>query len=161
MLDESSPFVIKVPEGASHIDLGPILRPLIFSILKRGLTDPVAIERYIKDGDEALAYRELLPKINSALLINYLLQHDWVQADKNHVCVAFVREYDAKRPTYDRYGPNVRVHLEREDANHLLHRHNDTIGDIAQHDRKSKLEVTKEIIASANILDRIVAELGD
>ena len=161
MLDPENPFVIKVPEGATHIDLGPVLRPLIFSILKRGLTDPSTIERYIKEGNEALAYRELLPKIHSALLINYLLQNDWVQTDKNHVCLCFIREYDAKRPSYDRFGPNVRVHLEREDAKHLLHRHDETISSIAAYDQKTKLETAKRIIASANVLDRIVAELED
>jgi hypothetical protein len=159
VLDPENPFIIKVPEGATELDLGPILRPLIFRILKGGLTDLAKIERFVLEGEQALSYRELLPKINSTMLIDYLNQNGWEQTDGNHVCLSFHRDYAAKKPSWDRHGPHVRVYLERQDTKYQLHRHDDAVKEIAEHERLSLYETARRIIASTNVLDRIVAEL--
>lgn len=170
MLDPDNPFIINVPKGASHIDLGPILRPLIWAIRSeiirhesrqhRGnrdsarLLDPKVLGEFLEENARGLRYRELLPRINRQMLIDYLMATEWVPEDDTKL--GFIRDYDVKRSSWDRLGPRIWVPANDRDSDYAR---DETIRYISCYERISKLEAARRIIAQTNILDRLAAEL--
>lgn len=155
-MTEPSPFVIKIPEGATEIDLGPILRPLIFAIIGSSLQDPKKLEKYWLKGKEDLDYRELLPVISRQMICDYLGNNGFVDEYDPRRGYTFIYEYQKKQSAWDRHGPWIR--LSSPDSFNL-HTADNIIRQVTSPLDKTKLELARAIIASANILDRIVAEL--
>jgi len=159
---ETNPFIIKIEPGATEIDLGPILRPLIFAIKNNGLLDPDELEKYWRGGQEGLAYRTLLPLISRSMVCDYLKNTGWVDEDQDSDGgprgYTFIRDYQLKQHSWDRSGPWIRMGSPSEELS--VRRANDVIEQIAHADYdKTKIDVAKAIIANSNILDRIVNEL--
>lgn len=155
----NNPFVVKVPEGATEVDLSPILRPLFFALRGHPLSNPADIEKFFLQEVENLKYRELLSKLNGDLIVGYLQANGWVsEDDRNRL---FIREYDVGKYTWDRHGPRIHVYKESDYSGHRTDRHGGTVEELAHYERLSKLDVTRRIIAHTNILDRIAIELGE
>ena len=157
---DPNPFIIKIPEGATEIDLGPILRPLIFAIKTDELLHPSKIEQYWLDGAEALNYRGLLELITRPMISDYLMNNGWVDEDQDSERgprgYTFIRDYQLKQPSWDRHGPWIR--MSSPDSFTLRTAH-DIIRQMAYPMHKTHLALAKAVIANSNILDRIVHEL--
>lgn len=158
MSKSSNPFVIQILPGATEIDLGPILRPLIFAIKGERFLDPKALEDYWFKGKEALEYQGLLPTISRQMIYDYLNNNGWVDEDAPPRGYSYIRDYQLKQRSWDRSGPWLRFGGgARESVS--LHQLDDIICQMSHPFLKTKFELAREIIANANILDRIVVEL--
>lgn len=158
-MSEDNPFIIKVPKGATEIDLGPILRPIIFAIKDNDLLDPEEIEAYWRKGKENLSYRSLLPTISRQMVYDYLKNNGWVDEESPPRGFCFIRDYQLKQHAWDRHGPWIRFSGGNERKT-TIHNTNDVIRQMVSPLRKTKLELARAIIANGNILDRIANELG-
>jgi hypothetical protein len=157
-MSEPGPFVIKIPPGATELDLGPILRPLIFAIKGGPLLDPDKLERYWLKGKEGLEYRRLLPTISRQMVGNYLNNNGWSDEDDPPRGYSYIPSYQLKKRSWDRRGPWLRFGGGSK-GELTLPTLNDFICQMAHQFNKSKLDMAKAIISNANVLDRIVAEL--
>jgi len=158
MSEMSNPFVVKIPKGATEIDLGPILRPLIFAIKDQKLLSPEKLEEFWLSGKEGLEYRRLLPTIRRQMVYDYLNNNGYVDEDQPPRGYAYIPAYQLKQNSWDRRGPWLRFGGGAK-SKLSLSTLDDFLRQLGYEMHKSKLELAKDIIDGANILDRIVAEL--
>lgn len=151
-----NPFVVKIPKGATEIDLGPILRPIIFKLLKDRLTDPSLVDDYMAEADQRLAYRLLIEKISRPMVIDYLKSNGWEPEDDREFC--FRKDWDMRRLAWDRSGPRVWTSDGRGWNLHKLDEAIKAIGRDIDY-RAPLLNTAKAILAHANVLDQIAQEL--
>jgi len=157
-MSEPNPFILKIPPGATEIDLGPILRPLIFAIRGEGLRDPEKLDDYWHKGKEDLEYRTLLATINRRMVYDYLSNNGWVDEESPPRGFCFISDYQLKQNSRDRRGPWIRFSGGGRGKTTIINT-DDVIRQMTSPMHKTKLELAKAIIANANVLDRIVAEL--
>jgi len=161
----SNPFIIKIPEGATEIDLGPILRPLIYALadgiighkdaVRSGGDSLDGIDRFAEDAINDLHLRYLVQKITRPILISFLKQDGWAPEDDRES--RFWREYDIKRRSWDRYGPSIYSGF---DNNWGISYAMDAVRGLSNHHRLiPPVEMAQKILDSVNVLDRIVHEL--
>ena len=167
----SSPFIVKVPDGATEIDLGPILRPLVWA-LKGHLSvsdgrphtwgSNKEIEKCSLDelddimgwATNALRYQEQLRKVTRPTLLAFLGDKGWVDEDgRGYV---YIQDYEMKKLAWDRHGD--KIHLRGHEAKLNLSNVDAIVSKLAYADRKTKLEKVDEILSYESILDRIARE---
>lgn len=159
-MSDTNPFIIKVPKGATEIDLGPILRPLIFAIKGDDLLDPDELEKYWIKGKESLAYRRLLPNISRQMVYDYLSNNGWADEEDPPRGYAYISDYQLKQHRWDRSGPWIRFNGGPK-SKLTIPTLDDTLRQMSRAMRKTKLELAKAVIANTNVLDRIAYELGE
>jgi hypothetical protein len=172
-MDEPNPFVIKIPEGATEIDLGPILRPILWSIREEIRThdgrqhwgsrrdkqasqiEPHEIDLVMFQAINGLRYQELAREMDRELLIKFLEANDWIAEDERGY--TYVRSYYAEVNAWDYRGDRLHLHNPKESLKlHVVH---DVVAKLSYQAQKTKLQMIKEILSHRTILDRIVNEL--
>jgi len=172
-MEKHSPFIVKIPEGATEIDLGPLLRPIIWAIreemrthdgrqhfrsnndVKASKIAPHEIDIVMRQATNGLRYQELARELKRPPLIKYLEANDWIDEDGRGY--TYVRSYYKKGNAYDYRGDRLHLHNPREPLK--LHVVNDVVHKLAYQASKSSLQMIRTILAFDNILDRIVNEL--
>ena len=172
-MDKPNPFVIKIPKGATEIDLGPLLRPIIWSIREEmrvhdgrqhwgsrsekqaSQIDPNEIDALMSRAINGLKYQELLRGLKRPVLVAYLKAHEWTDEDDRGYC--FVHSYYKDHPRWDYRGPRLHLHNPREGFK--LYVADDVVSKLSYSEQKPKLAMLKEILSFENILDRIANEL--
>jgi len=171
-MDSENPFVIKVPAGATEIDLGPILKPLVWALkgklsINSGLPhswgsstdsrqcDPESLGDIMSWTTNAYLYDKRLRKVTRPVLLAFLEAKGWVDEDgRGYV---FIRDYNMKKSSWDRNGGQL--HLHGHKAGLGLATAHEIVSKLAYEDRKTRLEKVDEVLSYASILDRIVHEL--
>ena len=158
-----NPLVIKIPPGATEIDLRPILEPIIMGLMRDIKTGPWAqdirsprptdVSRFVERAIENHAYLTLLPKLNRRIVKSFVEANGWKPETEG---------YDS---VYVRYGD--RVHLMADDATFDK---SQCYADQAIHDirsgmnefyKKSDLYVLRKVLASQSILDQLIDDEED
>jgi len=72
MTDKPNPFVIKVQPGTTEVDLGPILRPIIFWVQRKSgnQADPDRVDNLMADLVDELDYQRRLQMTSTTLLLS-------------------------------------------------------------------------------------------
>lgn len=154
------PLVIKIPEGATEINLRPILEPIIMALMRNIKTGPWAqdvrepipsdVEKFVKRAFSNHAYLLLLPKLTRRIVKGFIEANGWKPETPG---------YDS---VYVRYGD--RIHLM---ANDETFDKSQTYADRAIHDirngmneffRKSDLYVLRRVLASQSVLDQMIVD---
>ena len=169
-----NPFVVKVPQGATEVDLSPVLKPLLWALKdklsvgsgrshswgSRRPTEDFSVEEM---GDlfvlaqNSYRYHQLIRRLTKSTLVSYLIDEDWVDEDgRGH---SFIRKWDVGRSLFDRTGGML--HLRGNGSGKTLDTHvaKEIVSKLAHASAKSKLEMIEIILARDNVLDRIVTEL--
>lgn len=157
-------FIIKIPTGATEIDLRPVLEPIILALMPKIYVNshysreprPEDIPEFVKNSVERLEYEKLLPLLTRKVAKAYLEAQGWKPEFTGHDSV------------YIRYGD--RAHLMSNDATFdRSHGYADELVREVQRGTigwylKSKLYVLKKILASQSLLDQLAmaaSEEGD
>lgn len=168
-----NPFVIPVPQGTTEIDLGPILKPLLWALKgkmkvgdgrkhswgsRKSTSDfaPDEMGELLAYAQNSYEYNQLIRKLTKPTLISYLNANDWVDEDDRGY--SFVRTRDKGRSLFDRTGGTLRLQGEHKKLS--TYSADDIVNTLAHNDGKTKLEMIREILAHDNVLDRIVNELS-
>jgi hypothetical protein len=170
-----NPFVIKVPEGATEVDLGPILRPLVFALkgelsINNGRPHSWASSKNIRhSGPEDLddimrwvisahIYEERIRMVTRPILLAFLADKGWVDED-GRGC-SYIRDYEMKKSSWDRNGGDT-IRLRGLGAALTLSTAHEIVSKLAYEDCKTKLEKVDEVLSYGSILDRIAHETSD
>jgi hypothetical protein len=175
MLNEDQPFVLKIEPGTTEIDLGPILRPIIWAIREEIRThegrqhwgsrnekkaaeiEPDGIDAVMQQAIDNLTYQRLLRQLTRPLLVRYLEDHGWKDEDgRGYV---YVRDYYNKDRSWDYHGD--KLHLHSPDKKLELSVAEDVIYRLSYDERKTKLKMVRTLLAYDNVLDRIVDAVGE
>lgn len=167
-----NPFVVQVPEGATEIDLSPILRPLIHAIReeirhhdsrahsiidrdkKADELPPGYISSWFYGAAEELRYQEQIRKVKHEAMVAYLEDTGWLE--KHPGSFHWVRpEYFNKKP-WEYEGPHVRLCAPQYLNLRLV---NEVVQQMRYREGTSKLEMVNIILSYDNVLDRIAKEL--
>ena len=163
----TNPFIIKVPEGATELDLGPVLRPILWSLrneikslegsLRRShakTEEPDQVDKVMEQAINAYKYRQLLPRLTRHVLVAYLADNGWVDEDGNGW--NFIRDYDVGKSFFDRRGPRIHLHDPREGLK--LGVAHDAVRETRGYDDITLLDQLKKILTYENVLDRLANE---
>lgn len=170
---DPNPFIVKIPKGATEIDLGPILRPIIWAIREEIRThdgrqhwgsrgdkqasqiDPHEIDQVMVQAIDGLRYQELARRVDRPLLIKFLEDNDWIDEDGRGY--TYVRSYYRKMNSWDYRGEHLHLHEPKKPLKlHVVH---DVVSQLSYQGQKTKLEMIREILSYRSILDRIVSRL--
>jgi hypothetical protein len=170
---DPNPFIVKIPKGATEIDLGPILRPIMWAIREEIRTHdgrlhwgsprekqasqikPQEIDVVMRQAINGLRYQELARELDRPPLIKFLEDNDWIDEDGRGY--TYVRSYYAKGDSWDYKGDRLHLHSPNEPLKlHVVH---DVVGTLSYQAGKTNLEMIKKILSYRTLLDRIVNEL--
>jgi hypothetical protein len=162
-----SPFVVQIPEGATEIDLGPLLRPLVWAIREEvrnhghnrsdrvSSLEPDSLDRVMVDAIDGLQYQILLRKLEREVLVAYLLDNDWIDEDGRGY--SYVRSYYKNDHPWNYKGDRVR--LGDPSRGLSLPMAEDALRSLAYWGRLTSLQMIQKVLSYANVLDRIVNEI--
>jgi hypothetical protein len=152
-----NPLVIKIPPGATEIDLRPVLEPIILALMPRIHVNahssreprPEDIPGFVKSAAERLEYEKLLPFLKRQVLKDYLEANGWKPESAG---------YDS---VYIRHGDRVNLMASDDVFDKSTHYPDESVrqvqyGTVGWY-RKTKLFVIKKILASRSILDQLAA----
>ena len=156
---------IDVPEGATKIDLAPVLIPLLRGLLNRGdRSGRVSLEQV-----EAFAKRALLDhnntermmRLRQQWIINYIKPRGW-KPGYGDGSVCFEKDKPVPKPIpenwhlWARYDKVWSLHLPNDDYRYdrvsALHR---ALRDLAQDEKRRIADILTDIEAMAPVLDRL------
>jgi len=151
------PFVIKIPKGATEIDLRPLLGPIILALMPHISTDknssrppvPSDIDGFIQAATDARNYRALIESLDRQHFKTYLEANGWK------------KDYGDHDSVYVRYSDRVNLMANDSVFNQGHHYRDEAVRQI-QHGTvgwylKSRLYVARQIAASRSVLDQLAA----
>lgn len=156
-----NPLVIKIPPGATELDLRPVLEPIILALMPKIREGshtsreprPEDIPGFLKAAAERLEYERLLPFLKRQVLKDYLEAEGWKPESEG---------YDS---VYVRYGDRVNLMAGDDVFDRSPYYADEAVrqvqyGTVGWY-RKPKVFVIKKILASRSILDQLVSEDDD
>lgn len=167
-----NPFVVQIPEGATEIDLTPILRPLIHAIREEirahdsrahrigdrdkraDELEPTKISDWFYSAADELRYQEQVRKINRETLIACLKDKDWVEVHPGSC--EYVRPYYFNGNAWDYKGDRIRLTNPQHHSLRVVH---EVVRQLSYKDQVTKLEMANIVLSYDNVLDRIVKEI--